>query len=206
MLPWRFASFNLIELGILSRDDLGDVISAAISHGREAVLRGDVDTSLELPETRLMYRLMDGDQIEQVLPALDALYKGPLVELASSSFDVELSVSPVVRNGININIIEGASSRYEWHVDSNPITGLLAFTGSNAVTGGRLLFGQDAADQVALPLEEGQFLIFDARRVPHSVEPLHQDLTRITAPMNFFVEGAPIERPAGLDDALYGSS
>jgi hypothetical protein len=206
MLPWRFASFDLIELGILSHEAIDTIVNVANSHGKEAILRGDVKTSLELPETRLRYRLMDGDQISELLPMLDRLYNGILVELAARALDVKLQISPVTQNGININVLEGTNSRYEWHVDSNPVTGLLVCTEANARTGGRLLFGQDSESQIALSLQAGQFLVFDARRVPHSVEPLGHNFTRITAPMNFFVEGAPIERPTGLDNALYGSN
>lgn len=149
---------------------------------------------------------MDGNQVAEFLPQLDSLYRTELLRLAGQSFNLALRASPDLINGVNLNVIEGLSSRYEWHVDSNPVTGLLVLTSSQAETGGRLLFGEEPSSQVALSLKRGQFLIFDARKAPHSVEPLRRNLTRITAPMNFFVAGTLIERPAGLDDSLYGSS
>lgn len=204
MLPPLFASVDLLSQKIIDRCQIESMVEAAHQHARAAELRGDVSTSLELPETRLSYRLLDGEQVHHHLPDLERLYREDIFELAERMSGLSLRSSPDERNGVNINVLEGQASRYEWHVDSNPITGLLALTDSDGRSGGRLLFGSEPSTQVQLSLRAGQLLLFDAREAAHAVEPLLDNLTRVTAPMNFFVEGESVVRPEGLDDSLYG--
>lgn len=204
MLPTFFVSLNLPSLGLLAPSDIDEIANTAVREANPAELRGDVDTSLESDDTRLAYRLLDGDQIAHHLPTLDRLYRTTILQLASRASGLGLCVSPNVVNGVNVNVLQGAAARYEWHVDSNPLTGLLVLTESNAESGGRLLFGQEPSSQVALALRPGQLLLFDARSAPHCVEALRHESTRVTAPMNFFIAGEAVSRPEGLDEALYG--
>jgi hypothetical protein len=205
MLPKYFASFDVLELGLVTQDDLEQIREVASAEARPSVLRGDNGTSLEIESSRIPYRLLDGEQVKSHAPHLNRLYNGAFLQLAERVIGARLLASPQQINGVNVNVVEGSGGRYEWHVDSNPLTGLLVLTDVSQETGGRLLFGRRPIDQVQLSLFAGQLLIFDARRSPHSVEPLRAELQRFTAPMNFFLAGEEISRPAGLDEALYES-
>ena len=41
-------------------------------------------------------------------------------------------------NGVNINVLQGIGSRYESHLDTNPLTGLLFATTHASEEGGQL--------------------------------------------------------------------
>lgn len=112
--------------------------------------------------------------------------------------------SQSIKSGVNVNILSGPGGRYELHYDSNPLTGLLFVTDHDEVSGGQLQFKLDGHDLYLNP-RRGTFITFDARRLPHSVTPLTCESLRITAPMNFYVEGED-QRPAELDDYLYGDN
>lgn len=206
MLPRKFASFDVVDLGLLTPEELDQMAAVAASKARAAQLRGDVSTSLESRDSVIDYRLVDGDMVTTALPKLDSLYRNEFLEQVRRAFAGDYVISPDRVNGVNINVVEGTGGRYEWHVDSNPLTGLLVMTPSDALTGGRLIFGKDSDSQTALSLFAGQLLFFDARQTPHAVESLRGDWTRITAPMNYFVKSEKIVRPRGLDEALYNSS
>jgi hypothetical protein len=199
-------SVDLVAAGIAEREMLGQMAAVAAQQASPAVLRGDIDTSLEEPDTRIAYRLLDGVGVRAHLPELDRLYREEFLDIAERACGYPLVTSPDLRNGVNVNVIEGTAGRYEWHFDSNPLTGLLVLTESNLQLGGRLLFGRTKEAQIALSLHVGQLLLFDARKVAHSVEPLQSNWTRLTAPMNYFAKGAPVVRPPGIDEALYGQT
>jgi hypothetical protein len=205
-LPRIFASYNLIAQGAITNEDLTRAVSVALSEAREAVLQGGASTSLESPDTRLHYRLMTGERIVESLPWLYEMYRSTFCAMASRVYGQSMRVSPNVRNAINFNVVEGIGARYEWHVDSNPLTGVLYMTETSESTGGRLVFRGDEGGHadLLLPMRRGTLVLFDARYHPHAVEPLLTSEPRICAPMNFFVEGQEIQRPQELDEYLYG--
>lgn len=103
--------------------------------------------------------------------------------------------------------------RFECHVDSNPLTGLLFCTDHSA--GGELVFAHDpgAADIAAVDQNcsvirphAGHLIFFDARRYPHYARPLAAAAsTRIVAVMNFYTGSCPEStRPRELNRHLYG--
>ena len=111
-----------------------------------------------------------------------------------------------LRAATNINATP-RNARYEWHVDSNPLTGLLFATTHDPGEGGQLLF---KPDPVARPNESwslhvspraGTLLIFDAREAAHVVTRLNADI-RLSVPMNYYHRGKQ-ERPEDLDGYLY---
>ena len=112
--------------------------------------------------------------------------------------------SQLIESGVNLNVLSGPGGRYELHYDSNPLTGLLFVTNHDEASGGQLQFKLNGQD-LNLDPRRGTFVTFDARRLPHAVTPLTGDSLRITAPMNFYIEGED-QRPAGLDDYLYGEN
>jgi len=205
-LPKIFASYDLIALNIVTREDLARAASVALSGARQAVLQGGSSTSLESPDTRLHYRLMSGEMIADSLPWLYDMYRSTFCVMASRVYGQGMRVSPNMHNAINFNVVEGMGARYEWHVDSNPLTGVLYFTDASASTGGRLVFRGEGGADLLLPMRKGNLVLFDARNHAHAVEPLQTSQPRICAPMNFFVESEEIERPQELDDYLYGET
>jgi hypothetical protein len=205
VLPKLFWSLDLLELGVVSESSLYEMAAIALAMAVPSQLRGDVATSLEPPDAILDYRLLNGDQVEVHLTELDRLYREDLCGIAERLLGKPVMISPDRRSGVNVNVLEGMGSRYEWHVDSNPLTGLLVLTECGRSSGGRLVFGQDPDNQIFLALSVGQLLLFDARDVPHCVEPLGGPTRRVTAPMNFYVVGDPVVRPDGIDESLYGS-
>jgi hypothetical protein len=103
--------------------------------------------------------------------------------------------------------------RFECHIDSNPLTGLLFCT--DHVNGGELVFAHDAAAASIADVERdcsvvrpsaGHLIFFDARRYPHYVRPLrHASEMRVVAVMNYYTESCPEStRPPELNRHLYG--
>jgi 2OG-Fe(II) oxygenase superfamily len=178
------------------------VLTVSAEYARVAELRGGASTSREPAGTTITYRLLDGDGVARKLPWLDQLYRTELVKLATKVVGRAMVVSASVINGVNLNVLEGAGSRYEWHVDSNPLTGLLFCTTHAGGEGGELVFSaQD--EKLTIQSKAGTFLLFDARRSPHCVRPLHRSGLRISAPMNFFYADEEQLRPSDLDATLY---
>jgi hypothetical protein len=125
------------------------------------------------------------------------------LELAQKAVGRELVPSQRERSAININMHDFLGSRYDWHVDSNPVTGLLFASTLRESDGGSLVFDDGDGCETSFCPERGRFLVFDARRTPHTVTPLTRPLCRLSIPMNFFFEDEPEERPADLDAFLY---
>jgi hypothetical protein len=181
-----------------------EILTTAQSASMPAILTGGSATSLEPGGVDIHYQLLDGVTVERVLPWLGELYRGPLASLASKAAGRPMVASQSTKSGVNVNILSGPGGRYELHYDSNPLTGLLFVTDHDEVSGGQLQFKLDGHDLHLNP-RRGTFITFDARRLPHSVTPLTCESLRITAPMNFYVEGED-QRPAELDDYLYGDN
>ncbi len=145
---------------------------------------------------------MDGCAIRQHLPWLDDLYRSDLLALAAAAAGSPLVASNSINSGINLNVLDGPGGRYELHTDSNPVTGLLFVTTHQPGDGGQLMFTRNGQERAIAP-RAGTFITFDARTVPHKVAPLSIQTTRISAPMNFYLDEMS-ERPNDLDDYLYG--
>ena len=105
--------------------------------------------------------------------------------------------------------------RFECHVDSNPLTGLLFCT--DHLEGGELVVAHDpsAADVSGVERDcsvirphAGHLIFFDAREHPHYARALTEASgTRIVAVMNFYTESCPEStRPTELNKHLYGTS
>jgi hypothetical protein len=53
------------------------------------------------------------------------LYANLASDLASRVSGKRILTSDKVINGVNINLLQGAGCRYELHLDTNPLTGLI---------------------------------------------------------------------------------
>lgn len=203
MLPPIFFAINTVDANILSEDEVDQIFFRSVDLARPARLVGGTSTSLEAEGTVVDYRLVDGNSVAEGIPRLQGLYETEFLAIAERVFDVELQISPDTISGANVNVLDGEGGRYEWHYDSNPYTGLLALSDVSRQSGGRLLFGREDDYQVPLSLRRGDLLIFDARTTAHAVEPLRRAFLRATVPMNYFLAGEEVFRPADLDSTLY---
>ena len=116
---------------------------------------------------------------------------------------MRILTSDKVINGVNINVLQGVGGRYESHLDTNPLTGLIFATTHADEEGGQLEFDVTPSPLI-FPPRAGMLLLFDATRAPHRVTPLKKDVTRISIPMNFYTEETLEQRSPDLDSYLYG--
>lgn len=199
MLPF----FGLVDVrDMLPPDWCKEIEDLSRSTARDATLQGGSSTSLESPDKVIRYRLVDGNSVATHLPWLTKLYQTELRQVAERFSSQRLVVDTSATSAVNINILPPGEGGYEWHVDSNPVTGLL-FLSSHLHEEGGLLELRSADDHL-LSIEPlaGTFAVFDARHCPHRVSAPLRGL-RISAPMNYFVEGQGRRRPDDLDSVLY---
>jgi hypothetical protein len=153
------------------------------------------------------------DQVRLRLPWLNDLYRGAFLDLAREAWTEPVVTARDDRYGLVLNVQRGTSMRFECHVDSNPLTGLLFFTDHQA--GGELIIGNNPIASSLAEIERdcsvirphaGHLVFFDARHHPHYARPLvSKSDTRILADMNFYTESHPEStRPRELNRHLYG--
>ena len=154
-------------------------------------------------------------QVRERLPWLYRLYRDHFLKLASQTRAERVVPASDDRYGVVLNVQRGPAMRFECHVDSNPLTGLLFCTDHPEGTGGELVFAHDIAAfdvetvekhcSVVLP-HAGRLIFFDGRKHPHYARPLlGESQVRIVAVMNFYTESFPEStRPAELNRHLFG--
>jgi len=192
--------------------DVMAVAAAADFQGfpRTPVLSREAQEVQRIPRGRV-----HADQLRQSLLWIYRSYREYFLNLASS-----ISAGPVVlasdeRYGVVLNIQRGTGMRFECHIDSNPLTGLLFLTDHAQGTGGELVFAYDEdADSVAavdrdcavIRPRAGVLIFFDGRRHPHYARPLRSESeVRAVAVMNFYTGAYPEStRPPQLNRHLYG--
>jgi hypothetical protein len=155
------------------------------------------------------------DRVAGELPWLRELYRGEFRELGRQAAGGAVYAAADERYGTVLNVQRGTGMRFECHVDSNPLTGLLFCTDQGPGAGGELVFGHDekarSLDDIerscsALRPHAGHLVFFDGRQHPHYVRPLHADGdVRVVAVMNYYTDECPEStRPAELNRHLYG--
>jgi 2OG-Fe(II) oxygenase superfamily len=159
-------------------------------------------------------RVHAGDVLRD-LPWLYKFYRSSFLELAQSTCAEPVMPALDDRYGIVLNVQRGTGMRFECHVDSNPLTGLLFCTDQRAGAGGELVFAHDPAatdvgaverDCSVIRPHAGHLIFFDGRRHPHYARPLTGESdVRIVAVMNFYTESWPEStRPPELNRPLFG--
>jgi hypothetical protein len=163
------------------------------------------ESTMESPDVPLTYRVVDGEVIAELLPQVVELYERTIPELALSMSGIGLVPSRFPRSSVTLNLLEGLGARYELHVDSNSITGLLFASTLADLDGGALRLHYPGSDPIDVVPREGMLLLYDARWVPHEVLPLQRDVQRLSLPMNYFLPTDIEQRPAHLDSYIFGT-
>jgi hypothetical protein len=155
------------------------------------------------------------EQVRHRLPWLYQLYRSGFLELAQRVSCDQVTVAHDERYGVVLNVQRGRDMRFECHVDSNPLTGLLFCSDHHAGAGGELVFAHDStaasADGIdrscsVLRPHSGHLVFFDGRDHPHYARPLATASgLRIVAVMNYYTSSFPEStRPRELNRHLYG--
>jgi hypothetical protein len=154
------------------------------------------------------------DQVHERLPWLYSFYRSEFLDMAGEACGEPVAAAQDHRYGIVLNVQRGTTMRFESHIDSNPLTGLLFCTDHSA--GGELVIADDAAAADVAEVERscsvirphaGHLIYFDGRQYPHYTRSLTvaSDM-RVVAVMNFYTESYPEStRPRGLNKHLYGA-
>ncbi|MGH3549892.1 MAG: 2OG-Fe(II) oxygenase [Pseudonocardiaceae bacterium] len=209
-----------VELGVKSFDLTGlcppgwqdAIATCCISSGVERRLDGSSLTSREPRSSGIwappVFSLVDGKDVAEQVPWLLDLYQHEILHLARENYG-DVSCSTDSRAGVNINL-QHSGSRYEWHVDSNPLTAVLFVTSHDSMDGGALAFRPDTGERVTAETADhelmihpvsGTLIFFRAQRYAHQVTEFSSKY-RIGVPMNFFISGIPQDR-ADVDEYLY---
>jgi len=196
--------FGLIDVReLLPQDWVDQIGNISSSVARYATLKGGTSTSLERADTAIRYRLVDGDQVVSHLPWLVDLYCGKFLQVAQQISGFQLATDLSTTSAVNINVLAPGEGGYEWHIDSNPVTGLLFLSSHLHHEGGMLELRSGDDHLLSIEPLAGTLAVFDARLCPHRVSAPKSGL-RISAPMNYFVADEVRYRPKELDSILYG--
>jgi len=175
-----------------------------------SVTSREADLDLILP-----VKTTGGKLIKERLSWLYSLYENDFLAYAQKCSDEKLFVASDERYAININLQKGNKMRYECHVDSNPIEGLLYLTDHPKGNGGELVISINSLskgpaeireDSVVLYPKKDHLVFFDARENPHYVEPLSDENNiRVVVAMNYYTHNCPeSSRPKDLNIHLFG--
>ena len=154
------------------------------------------------------------DAVQQALPWLYKLYRSDFLDLAAGARAEPIEAALDDRYGVVLNVQRGKNMRFECHVDSNPVTGLLFLT-DHPAGGGELVVGHDPAavgaealeeDGTVIPPQAGHLIIFDGKTFPHYARAVKSEPEmRVVAVMNFYTGAFPEStRPQGLNAHLFG--
>ncbi len=156
---------------------------------------------------------MYADQVHRV-PWLYKLYRNDFTALATKAWGEAIDAAFDDRYGVVLNVQIGTRMRFECHVDSNPVTGLLFFT-DHPAGGGEFVVGRDTSAVGVEALERDRTFItpraedpvfFDGKTYPHYARALVSESDmRVAAVMNFYTRQYPEStRPAVLNRHLFG--
>jgi hypothetical protein len=152
--------------------------------------------------------------VQHKLPWLYKMYRDQFLDLVRQAWDEPIEPAVDDRYGVVLNVLRGSKMRFECHIDSNPVTGLLFFT-SHPAGGGELVIGHDPEGNSVKELEQdctavtpqaGQLIVFDGHTYPHYARSLVSESdVRVVAVMNFYTESHPESiRPPALNRHLFG--
>ena len=210
--PFRWTTFDLTSR--LPGDWQQEIAAAAAQADFRAFPRTPI-LSRESADVRHIPRgRLHATDLRRTLPWLYQLYRARFVDLARAACPEPVAAALDDRYGIVLNVQLGTTMRFECHVDSNPLTGLLFCTDQRTGAGGELVFAHDptAADVDAVDRDcsvirphAGHLIFFDGRQHPHYARPLSAESgLRVVAVMNFYTESCPEStRPLELNRHLF---
>jgi hypothetical protein len=175
---------------------------------RTPILSREAPEVFNIPRGRV-----HADQVRLRLPWLYKSYRSAFLALAGETQREAVMTALDDRYGIVLNVQRGTTMRFECHIDSNPLTGVLFCTEHPA--GGELVISHNATAADIAEIERdcsiirpqtGHLIFFDARRHPHYARPLTAESDmRVVAVMNYYTESYPEStRPKELNRHLYG--
>lgn len=191
-----------------------ELIQTAKNHSNQKELIPKSVTSREGENVKsIKVATVGGLKVKQKLPWLISLYKNEFLEYGQSCIDEQAFHAEDDRYAINLNFQFGTKMRYECHVDSNPLEGLLYVTDHPEGNGGELVVGLnknatsvEEVDENCIRIypKSGYLVFFDAREYPHYVTPLKSDDdVRVVVAMNFYTPSCPeSSRPSDLNKHL----
>jgi hypothetical protein len=172
--------------------------------------------SREAPDVTHVERgRVDADTVMRRLSWLYKLYRTDFLELAAEARGEPIDAADDDRYGVVLNVQRGKTMRFECHVDSNPVTGILFLTDHPA--GGELVVSHDPdavgvdeleRDCTVISPEAGQIIFFDGKKYPHYARylPGESDV-RVVAVMNFYTGSCPEStRPPALNRHRFGDA
>lgn len=154
-----------------------------------------------LTDDGLEYHVVDGRKLNEHAPWLMDFYWEAGLKFARELLGVEVRCSDHLPSCVNLNVVKGRGGQYELHTDGEPYTALLFASTLDMDQGGALVLKDELVDHYLYP-HVGRFVIFDGSKVPHAVEQLHVDTTRLSIPLVYLHPDSK-GRPEGLDDHLY---
>jgi hypothetical protein len=148
-------------------------------------------------------------------PWLYDLYRGWFRDMGEEILGQPVCIAKDDRYAVNLNVQRGRDMRYEAHVDSNPLEGLLYVTTHAPPDGGELVVSNKVGtigieeierDCTRIHPVRGKLVFFDARRHPHYVSSLkNADGVRVAVAMNFYTRDCTeLDRPSDLNRHLFG--
>ena len=209
---FRWTTFDLTSQ--LPRNWHSDIIEAAAYADVREFPRTPILSREAASISHIRRGRLEAHRVQKVLPWLSNMYREKFLELAKLAWPSEKVVpADDDRIGVVLNVQRGTAMRFECHVDSNPIAGLLFFTDHRE--GGELVFAhdKDAADIDAVERDcsvirphAGHLIFFNGREYPHYARPLRgESEVRITAVMNYYTESWPEStRPPELNWHRFG--
>lgn len=211
----RFSWHSYDLNSVLPKSWQEDILVVARTKATRKVLLPRSVTSREGdPNLQIPVATVGGSTLRSALPWLFDLYLGLFRDLAQLGSHEPVSTASAELIGANLNVQTG-DMRYEAHVDSNPIEGLLYCTDHPKGAGGELVVANDPQAQSIAAIDRdcsvvypvaGNLVFFDARRFPHYVRPLVvADAVRVVVAMNFYTPSCPeSSRPVDLTNHLFG--
>jgi hypothetical protein len=211
MFGWATFDVSWILPGGWQQDALSAADEAEVRpFARTPVISREADDVQQVVRGRV-----HADQVANELPWLRALYRTDFRELGEQATRRRIYAAADERYGTVLNVQRGPRMRFECHVDSNPLTGLLFCTDHGPGHGGELIFGHDKSARSRADVERscsvlrpqaGHLILFDGRQHPHYVRPLQaDDDIRVVAVMNYYTDECPEStRPPELNRYLYG--
>lgn len=191
------------------------IINFAKQHAVYKLLKPCSVTSREEKSIESVETLtVDGNKIRGNLPWLFDVYQNILYEKGKQCVREELFLAQNDKYALNLNVQRGNKMRYECHIDSNPLQGVLYVTNHPKGCGGELVVSNDCnalgtsqidKDCETIYPKSGMFYLFNANENPHYVKPLRKvDDVRVAVTINFYTTSNPeSSRPDDLDSHLF---